>query len=49
MSSRELELQVEHLEELLDEIVALLDDPDIADDELREQIRAVVEETNADE
>lgn len=49
MSSRELELQVEHLEELLDEIVALLDHPDISDDELREQIRAVVEETNADE
>jgi len=49
ISSRELELQVEHLEELLDEIVALLDDPDISDDELREQIRAVVEETNADE
>ena len=49
MSSRELELQVEHLEELLDEIVALLDDPDLSDDELREQIHAVVEETNADE
>ena len=49
MSTRELELQLEHLEELVDEIVALLDDPDISDDDLREQIRAVVEETNDDE
>jgi hypothetical protein len=49
MTRNELELQLEHLEELFDEIVALLDDPEISDDELREQIRAVVEETNADE
>ena len=49
MSTRELEQQLEHLEELFNEIVTLLDDPDIHDDELREQIRAVVEETNADD
>lgn len=49
MSTRELELQLERLEELFDEIDALLNDPEISDDELREQIRAVVEETNADE
>ncbi len=49
MSRRELELQLEHLEGLFDEIVALLDDPDISDSELRDQIRAVVEETDGDE
>jgi len=49
VSTRELELQLERLEELFDEIDALLNDPEISDDELREQIRAVVEETNADE
>ncbi len=49
MSRRELELQLEHLERLFDEIVALLDDPDISDSELRDQIRAVVEETDGDE
>ncbi len=49
MNSRELELQLQHLEDLIDEIVALLDDPDISDGELRDQIRAVVEETDADD
>jgi hypothetical protein len=49
MARNELELQLERFEELLDEIMALLDDPDISDDELREEIRAVLEETNADE
>lgn len=49
MRDSELELHANHLEDLLDEIVALLDDPDISDNELREQIRAVVEETNDDE
>jgi len=48
MTRHELELQLEHLEELLDEIMALLDDPEISDGELRDQIRAAVEETNAD-
>ncbi len=49
MSTRELELELECLEGLLDEIIALLDDPDTSDDDLREQIRAVVEETDDDE
>lgn len=48
MTRHGLELQLEHLEKLLDEIMALLDDPDISDGELRDQIRAVVEETDAD-
>ena len=43
MSSRELEQQLEHLERLFDEIVASLDDPDTPDNELRDQIRTVVE------
>jgi hypothetical protein len=46
MNNRELELQLERLEELLDEVLQLIDDPDISDSDLREQIRAVVEETD---
>lgn len=49
MSTRDLELQLEHLEELFEEIVALLDDPDISDGELREQVRGLLEEDNGDE
>jgi hypothetical protein len=45
MTRNELELQLSHLEDLFDEIVGLVDDPDISDSELRVQIRAVVEET----
>ncbi len=44
MTSRELELHLEHLEALLDEITALVDDPEIPDDELRDHIRTVLQE-----
>jgi uncharacterized coiled-coil protein SlyX len=46
MSKDELELQLSHLEDLFDEIVGLVNDPDISDSELREQVRAVVEEAD---
>ena len=49
MSTQELELQLEHLEELLDSIVALVDDPDISDHELREEIRELLEVNDDDE
>jgi len=34
---------------MLEEIAALVDDPDISDDELRDQIRAVLEEDTDDD
>ena len=46
MNNRELEMQLDRLEQLLEEVLQLIDDPDIPDSELREQIRAVVEETD---
>lgn len=46
MDDRELEIQLDRLEELLEEVLQLTDDPEISDSELREQIRAVVEETD---
>lgn len=49
MTRPELELQLEHLEDLIDEIVELVDDPGIADAELREQLRALLEEDDDDE
>jgi hypothetical protein len=49
MTSYELELQLAHLEDLFDEIVALVNDPDISDRDLCEQLRALVEDANDDE
>ena len=49
MSTRKLELQLENLEGLLDEILALLDDPDIPNAELRKQLRALLDDDNDDE
>ncbi len=46
MNNRELEMQLDRLEQLLEEVLQLIGDPDISDSELREQIRAVVEETD---
>lgn len=41
--------ELERLEGMLEEIAALVDDPDISDDELRDQIRAVLEEDTDDD
>jgi hypothetical protein len=49
MTRSELQLRVENLEELLDEILTLLDDPNIVDGELRDQLRALLEEDNDDQ
>ena len=49
MTYRELKRQLAHLEDLFAEIVAVLDDPDISDDELRDHIWAVVEDPDGDE
>ena len=49
MTPQELELQLEHLEDLFDEIVGLVDDPDITDGELREQLRELLEENDEDD
>lgn len=49
MTSHELELQLAHLEDLFDEIVGLVNDPDISDRELCEQLRALLEDADDDE
>lgn len=49
MTSHELELQLGDLEDLFDEIVGLVDDPDISDSDLRHQLRTLLDETNDDE
>lgn len=49
VTDHELELQLDNLEDLVDEIVALVDDPDIPDGELRGQLRELLEVTGGDE
>jgi hypothetical protein len=49
MTRSELQLRVENLEELLDEILSVLDDPDIGEGELRDQLRGLLEEDNDDQ
>lgn len=49
MTRPELQVQLENLEELLDEVLALLDDPDIGEGELRHQLRALLEEEEDDD
>ena len=49
MTRAELELQVEQLEDLIVEIGGLVDDAGIADGELRDQLRALLEEDDDDE
>jgi len=45
----ELELQVSDLENLLEELVSLVDDPDLTDTEFRDQVRELVSEEDADD
>lgn len=49
MTRSELQLRVENLEALYDEILALLDDPDIGEGELRDQLRGLLEEDHDDQ
>jgi hypothetical protein len=49
MTRSELQVRLENLEELFDEIIALLDDPDIGEGELRHQLRELLEEDDDDE
>ncbi|HKV43604.1 MAG TPA: hypothetical protein VJT32_02835 [bacterium] len=45
----ELELHVSDLEGLLEELVSLVDDPDLTDAEFRADVRELVSEEDADE
>lgn len=49
MRDSELELHANHLEDLLDEIEALIDDPDLSDRELRGRLRELLQEETDDE
>ena len=49
MTRSDLQLRLENLEELFDEILTLLDDPDVGEGELRDQLRALLKEDNDDE
>jgi len=49
MTRSELQARLENLEELFDEITALLDDPEVGEGELRRQLRELLEEDNDDE
>lgn len=49
MTRSELQVRLESLEELFDEIIALLDDPEVGEGELRDQLRALLEEDDDDE
>lgn len=49
MTRSDLQVRLENLEELFDEIIALLDDPDIGEGELRHQLRELLEEDDDDE
>ena len=44
----ELELQVSDLENLLEELVSLVDDPDLTDTEFRDEVRELVSEEDTD-
>lgn len=49
MTRSELQVRLESLEELFDEITALLDDPEVGEGELRHELRELLEENDDDE
>ena len=48
-TNEELELELADLEELFDEIAELVDDPETSDNELRDELRALLYGDDGDE